>query len=246
MDIKAVIVDDEPIARDGIASYVKEFDFLTLVACCEHPLQLMKILDEQDIDLIFLDIQMPKMHGIDFLKMTTHRPMVILITAFPDYALEGFQLDVMDYLLKPVTFDRFFKSVNKAKEYFQLTTKSNPAVTENVDKRADYFFVKCGTKYEKIQFSEILYVEGLENYIAIYTQRNKFITLFNLKTLEEKLDSEAFIRVHKSYIVAIGKIETIEANEIVINAHRIPISRHYKESFVSSVLMDKTWSKKTN
>jgi len=171
MKINAVVVDDEPLAREGIAKYVKEFDFLTLVACCENALQLLKVLDEQTVDLIFLDIQMPKMHGIDFLKSTTHRPMVILITAFPDYALEGFQLDVMDYLLKPVTFDRFFKSVNKAKDYYQLITKSTPAVNKIEDKDADYFFIKCSSKYEKIYFAEILYVEGLENYVAIYTQK---------------------------------------------------------------------------
>jgi len=243
MKIKAVIVDDEPLAREGIASYVKEFDFLTLIACCENPLQLMKVLDEQTIDLIFLDIQMPKMHGIEFLKMTTHRPMVILITAFPDYAMEGFQLDVMDYLLKPVTFDRFFKSVNKAKDYFQLLTKSTQAITKSVDKDADYFFIKCGSKYEKIQFSEILYIEGLENYVAIYTQKDKFITLLNLKTLEENLDSHSFIRVHKSYIVSISKIESIKGNEIFIKMHRILISRSYREAVFSRVLANKTWSK---
>lgn len=243
MKINAVIVDDEPLAREGIANYVKEFNFLTLIACCENPLQLMKVLDEQTIDLIFLDIQMPKMHGIDFLKITTHRPMVILITAFPDYAMEGFRLDVMDYLLKPVTFDRFFKSVNKAKDYFQLITKSTQAIIKREEKDADYFFIKCGSKYEKIQFSEILYVEGLENYVAIYTQKDKYITLLNLKTLEKNLDSHSFIRVHKSYIVSISKIESIEGNEILIKSHRISISRNYKEYVISQVLANKLWSK---
>lgn len=243
MKIKAVIVDDEPLAREGIASYVKEFDFLMLVACCENPLQLMNVLNEQTIDLIFLDIQMPKMHGIDFLRTTTHRPMVILITAFPDYAMESFQLDVIDYLLKPVTFDRFFKSVNKAKDYFQLISKSTQANIKGEEKDADYFFIKCGSKYEKIQFSEILFIEGLENYVAIYTQKDKFITLLNLKTLEENLDSNAFVRVHKSYIISINKIESIEGNELFIKPHRIPISRNYKEQVISQVLANKFWSK---
>lgn len=241
MKINAVIVDDEPLAREGIANYVKEFDFLTLIACCENPLQLMKVLDEHTIDLIFLDIQMPKMHGIDFLKITNNRAMVILITAFPDYAMEGFQLDVLDYLLKPVTFDRFFKSVNKAKDYFQLITKSTQTIIKREEKDADFFFVKCGSKYEKIQFAEILYVEGLENYVAIYTQKDKYITLLNLKTLEKNLDSNSFIRVHKSYIVSISKIEGIEGNEIFIKSHRIAISRNYKEQVISQVLANKTW-----
>ena len=245
MEIKVVVVDDEPLAREGIADYIKEFDFLKLTACCENPLQLMKVLDEQTVDLIFLDIHMPKMHGIEFLKITTHRPMVILITAFPDHALESFQLDVMDYLLKPVTFDRFSKSVNKAKEYFQLITKSTHAISKSEEKDPDYFFIKCGSKYEKIQFAEIHYIEGLENYVAIYTEKDKFITLIKLKTLEEKLDSRSFIRVHKSYMVSIGKIDGIEGNEIFIKSHRISISRNYKEQVVSQVLSNKIWGKTT-
>jgi two-component system LytT family response regulator len=243
MKLNAVVVDDEPLAREGIANYVKEFDFLTLIACCENPIQLTKVLDEQAVDLIFLDIQMPKMHGIDFLKTTTHRPMVILITAYPDYAVEGFQLDVIDYLLKPVTFDRFFKSVNKAKGYFHLITKSNHAIRKPLEKEDDYFFIKCVSKYEKIQFSGILYVEGLENYVTVYTEADKYVTLLSLKTFEKNLDSQSFIRVHKSYIVSISKIDSIEGNEICIKSHRIPISRTYKESVISQVLASKLWSK---
>lgn len=146
MNINAVVVDDEPLAREGIATYIKEFDFITLIASCENPVQLIRILDEQTIDLIFLDIQMPKMHGIDFLKITTHCPMVILITAFPNYALEGFQLDVMDYLLKPVTFDRFYQSVNKAKDYFRLLTNSKRTIDKKEQQDTDYFFIKCATR----------------------------------------------------------------------------------------------------
>ena len=243
MKIKVVVVDDEPLAREGIANYVKEFDFLTLVACCENPIQLMKVLDEQTVDLIFLDIQMPKMHGIDFLKITTHRPMVILITAFSNYALEGFQLDVMDYLLKPVTFDRFFKSVNKAKDYFQLVIKSGQTIIAREESNTNYFFIKCGSKYERIQFEEILYVEGLENYVTIYTEKEKHITLLNLKTLENNLESHAFLRVHKSYLVSVSKIDSIEGNEIFIKSHRIPISRTYKEQVNLQVLKNKLWAK---
>jgi two-component system LytT family response regulator len=243
MKIKVVVVDDEPLAREGIANYIKEFDFLTLVACCENPIQLMKVLDEQTVDLIFLDIQMPKMHGIDFLKSTTHRPMIILITAFPNYALEGFQLDVMDYLLKPVTFDRFFKSVNKAKDYFQLVIRSGQTTIPREANSTDYFFIKCGSKYEKIQFAEILYIEGLENYVTIYTEKEKYVTLLNLKTLEKNLDSHAFLRVHKSYIVSIVKIESIEGNEMFIESHRVPISRTYKEQVNLHVFTNKLWGK---
>lgn len=238
-----VIVDDEPLAREGIAQYVQEVDFLTLIDVCENPLKLMKLMDEHRIDLIFLDIQMPKMNGIDFLKIVQKRPMVIVTTAFPSYAIEGFQLNVLDYLLKPITFDRFFKSANKAKDYFQLINNSGNSGTPKTDQQADYFFIKCGSKYEKIQLDDILYVEGMQNYVTIYTRKGKYLTLLYLKNLEQNFNNESFIRVHKSYIVAIDKIEGIEGNEIYIQSHRIPISRNYREQVIEQVVSNKLWGK---
>lgn len=238
--MNCVIVDDEPLAREGMGNYVREIDFLNLVATCENPVQLTAILDQHPVDLIFLDIQMPKMNGLDFLKMVQNPPLVIITTAYPTYALDGFQLNVLDYLLKPITFDRFFKSVTKAKEYFQLLNRNAPPAP---DPAADYFFIRCGSKYEKIFFNQILYVEGMQNYITIYTQKGKYVTLLYLKNLEENLDSQSFIRVHKSYIVAIGKIEAIEANEIFIQDHRIPISRNYREQVIQRVVEGKLWDK---
>ncbi len=235
--INCVIVDDEPLAREGMANYVREVDFLHLVETCENPVELIRLLDKHRVDLIFLDIQMPKLNGIDFLKMIQSPPMVIITTAFPTYALEGFQLNVLDYLLKPITFDRFFKSVNKAKDYYQLINKSgDPNKTEAGD---DYFFIKCGSKYEKIHLEDILYVEGMQNYVTIYTSKGKYLTLLNLKDLEQHLNNQSFIRVHKSYIVSISRIEGIEGNEIFIQSHRIPISRNYREQVIERVVMDK-------
>ena len=239
--INCVIIDDEPLAREGLADYVKEVDFLHLSGICEHPIEGMKLLDEQRIDLVFLDIQMPKMSGIDFLKIVKDPPLVIITTAYPNYALEGFQLDVLDYLLKPVTFDRFFKSANKAKDYLQLLAKLPDL--PRAEGNADYFFIKCGSKYEKIYFSDILYVQGTQNYITLYTLKGKYMTLLNLKNLEENLDSKSFIRVHKSYIVSIDKIEGIEGNEIFIQSNRIPISRNYREQIMQQVVMSKLWDK---
>lgn len=241
--INCVIIDDEPIAREGMANYVREIDFLQLTGTCENPIELVKLLDRQHVDLIFLDVQMPKMNGIDFLKIVQKPPMVIITTAFPSYALEGFQLNVLDYLVKPITFDRFFKSANKAKDYYQLITRSLGPAPAKGEKPIDYFFIKCGTKYEKIHFSDILYVEGMQNYITIYTEKSKYVTLLNLKDLEENLDSQSFIRVHKSYIVSIGKIEGIEGNEIFMQSHRIPISRNYREQVIERVVMNKLWDK---
>ena len=255
--MNCVIIDDEPLAREGLASYVREIDFLHLVDTCQNPLELIKLMNQHTIDLIFLDIQMPKMNGLDFLKAVQQPPIVVITTAYPTYALEGFQLNVMDYLLKPITFDRFFKSVKKASDYYHLINrptgpnagKSDPTAAKtasaggSTDPAADYFFIRCGSKYEKIHFDQILYVEGMQNYITIYTAKGKFVTLLYLKNLEENLDSRSFIRVHKSYIVSIDKIEGIEGNEIFIQSHRIPISRNYREQVLRQVVANKLWDK---
>src|SRR5579859_5809078 len=238
--INCVIIDDEPLAREGMTSYVREVDFLQLAGVCENPVELTKLLDQHPVDLIFLDIQMPKMNGLDFLKMVQNPPIVIITTAYPTYALDGFQLNVLDYLLKPITFDRFFKSVNKARDYYQLITRSpQPAA----DAAADYFFIRCGSKYEKIFFNQILYIEGMQNYITIYTEKGRYVTLLYLKNLEGNLDSQSFIRVHKSYIVSISKIDAIEGNEIFIQSHRIPISRNHREEVIQRVVANKLWDK---
>lgn len=235
--IKCAITDDEPLAREGLAGYVNEVDFLKLTGVCGNPVELMGLLDREPVDLIFLDIQMPKMNGIDFLKIVQNPPIVVITTAYPSYALEGFQLNVLDYLLKPITFERFFKSAGKARDYHRLLTK--PALVES----EDYFFVKCGSKYEKILFDDILYIEGLQNYVTIHSRKGKYITLLNLKHLEQNFANRQFIRVHKSFIVSISKIEGIEGNEIFIQSHRIPISRNYREQVIEQVVNSKLLDK---
>ncbi len=242
--INCVIIDDEPLAREGLANYVREVDFLNLSGICENPLELLPLIDRQVADLIFLDIQMPKMNGIDFLKILQKPPMVVITTAYPSYALEGFQLNVLDYLLKPITFERFFKAAAKAKDYHRLLTKTVSGDQVNTEPEEDYFFIKCGSKYEKILFEDILYVEGMQNYVNIYTSKGKFVTMLSLKNLEEKLDQRSFIRVHKSFIVAINKIDGIEGNEIFLQTSRIPISRNYREQVIGRVVTKRLWDKK--
>ena len=236
--INCVIIDDEPLAREGLANYVREVDFLNLGGVCENPLELLPLIDRQTVDLVFLDIQMPKMNGIEFLKILQKPPMVIITTAYPSYALEGFQLNVLDYLLKPITFERFFKAAAKARDYYKLLT-GDPA-----KQAEDYFFIKCGSKYEKIFFDDILYVEGMQNYVTIYATKGKYVTMLSLKSLEDKLAPTAFIRVHKSFIVAISKIDGIEAAELFIGGSRIPISRGYREQVMDRVLNKNLWDKK--
>ncbi len=242
--INCVIIDDEPLAREGLANYVREVDFLHLSGICENPLELLPLLDRQAADLIFLDIQMPKMSGIDFLKILQKPPMVVITTAYPSYALEGFHLNVLDYLLKPVTFERFFKAAAKARDYHRLLLREASGDSSQAEPEDDYFFIKCGSKYEKIPFEDILYVEGMQNYVNIYTLKGKFVTMLSLKNLEENLDQKSFIRVHKSFIVAISKIDGIEGNEIFIQASRIPISRNYREQVIGRVITKRLWDKK--
>ncbi|MFC5408925.1 LytR/AlgR family response regulator transcription factor [Larkinella bovis] len=241
--LTCVIIDDEPLAREGLANYVREVDFLHLIGSCENPLELLSLLDQQPADLIFLDIQMPKMNGIDFLKIVQKPPMVVITTAYPTYALEGFQLNVLDYLLKPITFDRFFRSANKAQEYHRLLTHSGAVSSHKPETGSDYFFIKCGNKYEKLYFADILFVEGLQNYVTIFTSKGKYVTLLNMKSLEQNLGPRSFIRVHKSYMVATSKIDGIEGNEIFIQSHRIPISRNYRDQVLNEVLSNKLWKK---
>src|SRR5687767_3671169 len=162
MALTCVIIDDEPLARECIENYVAEVDFLKLVGTGNNPMDLAQLLATHSPDLIFLDIQMPVMNGIDFLKATPRLPMVIITTAYPSYALEGFQLDVMDYLVKPIVFNRFLMAVNKAKDYHQLVSKS---VDQPSLPSTDYFFVKCGHKFERIYFNDLIYIEALQNYV---------------------------------------------------------------------------------
>jgi two-component system LytT family response regulator len=231
--INCVIIDDEPLAREGVANYVREVDFLQLAGVCENPLELLPLMDQHTIDLVFLDIQMPKMTGIEFLKILQKPPMVVLTTAYPSYALEGFQLNVLDYLLKPITFERFFKAAAKARDYYRLL--SNAAT----GRQEDYFFVKCGSMYKKVFFEDVLYVEAMQNYITIYTTKGKYMTLLSLKSLVEKLPAAGFIRVHKSFLAAISKIDGIEAAELFISGNRIPISRSYHDEVIKRVLNKK-------
>jgi DNA-binding LytR/AlgR family response regulator len=241
MKLRCVIVDDEPLASEVLAKYVEVIDYLALVAIAQNPIELNKILDKEHVDLIFLDIQMPYMTGLDFLKVKSNLPMVIFTTAYPNYALEGFQFDAIDYLLKPITFNRFFKATSKAREYFQLKNQKTEKPLANAG--SDYLFIKCENKYEKIRIDEILFVQALQNYVMLYTAKGKHMTLLPLKTVEEYLDPELFLRVHKSYLVAISKIESIDNSEIIIQTHSIPVSRNYRDQAIEKIVHAKLMKK---
>lgn len=241
MSLKCVVIDDEPLARECIVNYTREVNFLELAGTGNSPVELSRLLEENNIDLVFLDIHMPVMNGIDYLKMMSNMPMVIITTAYPSYALEGFQLDVLDYLVKPITFNRFFKAVTKARDHHQLLQRSAQSRPGTDSIAADHFFIKCDYKYERIYFDEILFIEAMQNYVTIHTTKNKYITLLYMKNVEQNLSGNDFIRIHKSYIVAVSKIESIENSEVIIRSHRIPISRNYRDQVIERVVNNRLW-----
>lgn len=226
-----MIVDDEPIARKGIQEYIHEIDFLETVAVCNDALQANTILNTTPVDLLFLDIQMPKLTGIDFLKSLASPPAVIFTTAYQEYALEGYELAVMDYLVKPILFNRFLKAVNKARDYIELK--------QNTANSADYFFLKVDNKFEKILYSDVLFVEALQNYVAVHTAEKKMLSYITLASIESQLPSSQFIKIHKSYLVAVSKINAVEGSMIIIGKHQLPISRILKDEVMQKVVENK-------
>lgn len=230
MKLKCIITDDEPIARKGLQSYVERIDFLELVGVCEDAIQLNNQLKSQQADLLFLDIEMPYMTGIELLNSLSNPPKVIITSAYAEYAIKGYDLEVSDYLLKPISFERFLKAVNKV--YDQLISSQTPVVQ-------DYLFVKTSLKLEKIRFNDMRFIEGVENYVAIYTSDGKIITHTTLRTILQKLPPERFVQVHKSYLVNIDKIDSIEGNLLGIGKNKIPLSRTYKETALEIILKNK-------
>ena len=232
MKLNCLIIDDEPIARKGLEEHVQEIEFLNCIASCENALKASTYLNEQKIDLLYLDIHMPKVTGLDFLKSLKNPPLAILTTAYSDYALEGYTLDVIDYLVKPITFERFLKASQKAMEFFQL--KSN--ATKYSASRADYFFVRCDRKFEKVFFRDVSYVEGLQNYAVIHLHDRKLITYITLTSLENQLPKDEFLKVHKSFLISVPHVKAIEGDEIIIDDNRIPISRTLKDQVLQQIL----------
>jgi len=226
--INCIIVDDEPLALDFMEDNIKKVPFLKLIKKCNSVTEALKVYNNEKIDLIFLDIEMPDISGIQFLKSLKTKPMVILITAYEKYAMEGFELDVLDYLLKPVSFDRFLKAVYKAYEYFGFINAKVQS-HENTGTYCDYLFVKSEHKLIKINTNDILYIEGLKDYVKIFAGGKTIFTLLSLKYLEEILSPKIFIRVHRSYIISIPKIEFIGKSKINIAGISIPISNQYRD-----------------
>ena len=224
--MRCIAVDDESLALDLLEDNIRKVPFLTLVKRCKNAFEAHEAVMNEKIDLIFLDIQMPGISGVQFLQSITNPPLVIFITAYEQFALQGFNLDVVDYLLKPVSFDRFLKAANKAHEFFNLKHAA-PSNTSN-----EFLFVYSEYNLVKITVRDIIYIEGLKDYIKIFivNATRPIITRLSMKSIEEKLPADRFVRVHKSFIVAIDKIISIRKGKISINNVHVPISDHYKEN----------------
>jgi DNA-binding LytR/AlgR family response regulator len=234
MKLKCVIIDDEPVARKILQEYVMDIDFLELIGQAENPLQAMGLLANNEVDILFLDINMPKINGVDFLKSSTTNASIIMTTAYPEYAVEAYSLDVLDYLVKPVAFDRFLKACNKAKE--SIEGKKPPVAALTVD---DHFFVKCNNQIEKVLYDDLIYAEAMLNYVMLYTQSKKMMVYVTIKGLEEQLPPDIFIKVHKSFIVNKKKIKSIEGNILDIGSEKITISQGLREKVINEIVKDK-------
>lgn len=228
--MNCIAVDDEPLALDIIESYVNKHPDLKLIARCNNAAEASEVLKTHKVDLMFLDIQMPEISGLNFIRSLEHKPLFMFTTAYPDFALEGFELDAIDYLLKPIAYDRFEKGVEKAKEYFSI---KNDAEVAETDLENEHIFVKANQKLIKLAYNDIYYVEAFADYVKIFLADRKIVTLQTMKNMEKKLPGELFSRVHRSFIVNRRHVESFSTSFCEVNGTRIPIGKNYKDDFVS-------------
>lgn len=228
--IKCLVVDDEPLAREAIKVYIEKMPDLELVDECENALQAMASLRQKQVDLIFLDIEMPEIDGISFLQMLKNIPGVIFTTAYRNYAVEAFELDAIDYLLKPISFDRFVASINK---YYERTNNLASAPSEFKKETLNYLNVKADRKTYKIDISKIQFIESLKDYVKIVCTDQSIVSHDSLSNLEAYLSEHGFIRIHRSFLVAIGKIKSFDAESVFLENNELPISRTFKKSVLA-------------
>lgn len=234
MILNCLIVDDEPAARRLLQEYIEEIDFLRLAGVAENPLKAAGLLNNEQVDLIFLDVNMPKMNGMEFLRSYMNLPMVIMTTAYGQYALDGFEMAVVDYLVKPFSLERFLKAVQKAFDLEQLKQK---AVSDTAE--TGYFFVKSNGRIERVNHDDLLYVEAMSNYITLYTKTAKLVVYLTIKGILEQLPSGKFVQVHKSAIVNLDKINAIEGNMLRIGDAKITIGQNFHDEAMKKILKDK-------
>lgn len=233
--MKCIVIDDEPLAREGMELNIESVPYLELVGEFNNALSALEFLQSNHVDLIFLDIEMPKIDGLSFLKSMKDAPLIIITTAYPQFALEAIELDVVDYLVKPIGIERFLKAANKAQSYYQLIQKSS-----QLEKfEDDYIYIRADRKFIRLFFDEIRFVKGMKDYVLIYTKEKRYMTAMNIKTILEGLPSSTFVRVSKSYVINIHFIDYIEIDFIIIGEHEIPLGRTYKNDFLNQHVKSK-------
>jgi len=229
MKIRCLLIDDEPIAIDILRSYISEVPYLEVAATCNNALASYSILQKEKIDILFLDIKMPQLTGIEFIKTLDHKPLIILVTAFSEFALDAFEYDVLDYLLKPVSFQRFLRSVNKAMN--RLQAKSDMVITQP-QVESSFMYLKHDKKNVKVMLDDILYFEGCGNYVKVVTSTKEILTYQTLNFLEKELSGDGFIRIHKSFIVSLSKIDAYDTETVELGSLQIPIGSSYRQIVV--------------
>jgi DNA-binding LytR/AlgR family response regulator len=233
MKIKCIIIDDEPLAITVLKNYISEFKNIELVGTFNSSIEALPIIENNELDLLFLDINMPKMNGLDFLRTLTNKPHIIITTAYREFAVECFDLDVLDYLVKPIPFGRFLKAINKV---VNRMTLEKDKLSETTFKEEPYVFLKVDKKLMKIKLKDILYVESLKDYIKVITVLGNYLVHKSMTSISEELPSDNFLRVHRSFLIAINKITSVEGNSVEIANSRIPIGRNYLEIAKQKIL----------
>ena len=233
--MKAIAIDDEPLALEVIERFSAKVPGLELIRTFQNPVEAVGFLQNEPVDLIFLDIQMPDLTGIQFLQSIRVKPMVIFTTAYSQYAIESYELDAVDYLLKPILFDRFLKAVNKAQQLFKSQQQAPGLAAGTENTAEDFLFIKSDTRFFKVNFENILFIEGMRDYIAVHTPGQRILTLMSMTKMMEKLPQADFMRVHKSFIIGLKHISLIQNNRVIIGDKEIPISNSYKDDFLEFV-----------
>ena len=232
MKIRCIVVDDEPLAIEKLTGYIGRMPLLSLEASFESALEAMEYLHSNPVDLVFLDIQMEKLTGIQFLEIMKKRPRIVITSAYNQYALKGYELDVADYLLKPISFDRFVKSVDKvAAEMMAEPEAHTPIVRQEERREEDFIFVKADYQMQKVNLADILYIEGMKDYLRIHLPNARIMTLMSFTRMEKALPSDRFRRIHKSFIIPVDKIDQVERTLVMIGPHKIPIGNKYRKEF---------------
>lgn len=232
--MKCTVIDDEPFALELIKEYIKRTPFLEIVECFSNPFKALNYLTNEHVDLIFLDINMPELTGIQLLKSLPSPPKVIFTTAYPEYGAESYEYNAVDYLLKPVKYDRFLKAVNKAAVRMKVTTDFKIKAEKEVE-NSEFIYIKSGIRLLKIKPSDILFVEGAGNYMTFYTTEKKFLSLLTMQEVLDLLPKEMFARIHKSYLVSLSHIDAIEKHDVIIKGKPVPIGITYREQFFATI-----------